>query len=38
VDDLQVPLASEENDVVDMDLFWNKMETSLLERGLTRGK
>lgn len=38
VDDLEVPLPSEQNDVVDMDSFWNKMETSLLERGLAKGK
>ena len=37
VDDLEVPLPSEENDVVDMDLFWDKMETSLVERGLAKG-
>ena len=34
VDDLEVPLPSEQNVVVDMDAFWNKMETSLVERGL----
>ena len=37
VDDLEVPLPSEENDVVDMDSFWDKMETSLVERGLAKG-
>lgn len=37
VDDLEVPMPSEENDVVDIDSFWNKMETSLVERGLAKG-
>ena len=36
VEDLEVPLPSKENDV-DMDSFWNEMETSLIETGLAKG-
>ena len=37
VDDLEVPVPSEENDVVDLELFWEKMEYSLIFRGLIKG-
>lgn len=37
VDDLEIPVTSEESDVVDMDLFWDRVETSLIARGLTKG-
>jgi len=37
VDDLEVPVPSEENDVVDLELFWEKMEHSLIVRGLIKG-
>ena len=32
-----MPVVSAENDVVDMDLFWEKMEFSLIARGLLKG-
>lgn len=37
VDDLEVPIVSEEHDIVDMDLFWEQMELSLIARGLVKG-
>ena len=37
VDDLEVPEVSEENDVVDTDFFWEKIELQLLARGLVKG-
>ena len=37
VDDLEVPAPSEENDAVDLELFWEKMEHSLIARGLIKG-
>ena len=37
VDDMEVPVPSEENDVVDLELFWEKMEHSLIVRGLITG-
>lgn len=37
VDDLEVPVPSEENDVVHLELFWEKMENSLIVRGLITG-
>ena len=37
VDDMEVPVPSEENDVVDLELFWEKMEHSLIVRGLIKG-
>jgi len=37
VDDLKVPVPSEEHDVVDMELFWDQVETSLISRGLAKG-
>ncbi len=37
VDDLEVPVPSEEHDVVDMELFWDQVETSLISRGLVKG-
>ena len=37
VDDLEVPVPSEENDAVDLELFWEQMEHSLIVRGLIKG-
>ena len=37
VDDLEVPVPSEENDAVDLELFWEQMEHSLIARGLIKG-
>ena len=33
-----MPEATEENDVVDMDLFWERMELSQIARGILKGK
>ena len=37
MDDLEIPVPSEQSDVVDMDLFWEQMENSVIARGLMKG-
>ena len=35
--DLEIPVPSEETDLVDMDLFWEQLEYSAITRGLLKG-